>query len=65
VHSLGDAHIYHNHFDQVKEQLTRQPGSLPQLHLHNPPERIEDFTFETFEITNYEAAANIKAPIAV
>lgn len=65
VHSLGDAHIYHNHFDQVKEQLTRQPGSLPQLHLHNPPERLEDFTFETFEITNYEAAPNIKAPIAV
>ena len=44
VHSLGDAHIYHNHFDQVKEQLTRQPGPLPQLHLHNPPERLEDFT---------------------
>ena len=65
VHSLGDAHIYHNHFDQVKTQLGREPGPLPQLVLHNPPDRLEDFTFEMFEITGYEAAPTIKAPIAV
>ena len=65
VHSLGDAHIYHNHFDQVKTQLQRTPGPLPQLVLHNPPQSLEDFTFEMFEITNYKAAPNIKAPIAV
>ena len=65
VHSLGDAHIYHNHFDQVKTQLQRTPGPLPQLVLHNPPQSIEDFTFEMFEIINYDAAPNIKAPIAV
>ena len=65
VHSLGDAHIYHNHFDQVKTQLQRTPGPLPQLVLHNPPQSLEDFTFEMFEIINYEAAPNIKAPIAV
>ena len=65
VHSLGDAHIYHNHFDQVKTQLQRTPGPLPQLVLHNPPQSLEDFTFEMFEIINYDAAPNIKAPIAV
>ena len=65
VHSLGDAHIYHNHFEQVKTQLQRKPGPLPQLVMHNPPQRLEDFTFEMFEIINYEAAPNIKAPIAV
>ena len=65
VHSLGDAHIYHNHFDQVKTQLQRQPGPLPQLKLHNPPNAIEDFTFECFEIVDYVAQPSIKAPIAV
>ena len=65
VHSLGDAHIYHNHFDQVKTQLQRQPGPLPQLKLHNPPKAIEDFTFECFEIVDYVAQPSIKAPIAV
>ena len=65
IHSLGDAHIYHNHFDQVKTQLQRTPGPLPQLVLHNPPDKLEDFRFEMFEITNYEAAPSIKAPIAV
>jgi len=65
VHSLGDAHIYHNHFDQVKEQLQRMPGPLPQLVFHNPPDKLEDFRFEMIEIINYEAAPTIKAPIAV
>ena len=65
VHSLGDAHIYHNHFDQVKEQLQRAPGPLPQLVFHNPPDKLEDFRFEMIEIINYEAAPTIKAPIAV
>ena len=65
VHSLGDAHIYHNHFDQVKEQLQRTPGPLPQLVFHNPPDKLEDFRFEMIEIINYETAPTIKAPIAV
>ena len=65
VHSLGDAHIYHNHFDQVKEQLQRTPGPLPQLIFNNPPDKLEDFRFEMIEIINYEAAPTIKAPIAV
>ena len=65
VHSLGDAHIYHNHFEQVKTQLERKPGALPQLIMHNPPDKLEAFKFEHFEIINYEAAPTIKAPIAV
>ena len=65
VHSLGDAHIYHNHFDQVKEQLQRTPGPLPKLVFHNPPDTLEAFRFETIEITDYVAAPTIKAPIAV
>ena len=65
VHSLGDAHLYLNHVEQAKEQLERQPGPLPQLRLINPPEKLEDFRFEHFSIENYEAAPNIRAPIAV
>ena len=65
VHSLGDAHIYTNHFEQVKTQLERTPTALPQLIMHNPPAKLEDFRFEHFEIINYEAAPSIKAPIAV
>ena len=65
VHTLGDAHLYSNHFAQAEEQLGRTPGTLPQLVMHNPPDRLEDFRFEHFEIINYEAAPTIKAPIAV
>ena len=65
VHSLGDAHIYTNHFEQVKTQLERTPTALPQLIMHNPPKTLEEFRFEHFEIINYEAAPSIKAPIAV
>ena len=65
VHTLGDAHLYSNHFDQARLQLTRSPGPLPELVVHRVPETIDDFTFEDFEITGYEAAANIPAPIAV
>ena len=65
VHTLGDAHIYHNHFDQARLQLTREPGPQPQLVLHRVPDSIDDFTYEDFEITGYEAQPNIPAPIAV
>ena len=65
VHTLGDAHIYHNHFDQVKEQLQRTPGALPKLVFHNPPDTLQAFRFEMIEITDYVAAPTIKAPIAV
>ena len=65
VHTLGDAHLYHNHFDQARLQLTREPGPQPQLVLHRVPDSIDDFTYQDFEITGYEAQPNIPAPIAV
>ena len=65
VHTLGDAHLYLNHLEQADEQLTRQPGPLPCLHLINPPDALDDFTFEHFNISDYIAAPSISAPIAV
>jgi len=65
VHTLGDAHLYSNHFGQARLQLTRTPGPLPTLVLRRVPDSIDGFTFEDFEITGYEAAPNIPAPIAV
>jgi thymidylate synthase len=63
--SIGDAHIYSNHFEQVNEQLTRNPGSLPQLIIKRKPASIFDYQFDDFEIVNYEPQAHISAPIAV
>ena len=65
VMSIGDAHIYTNHFEQVKTQLSRTPGALPQLKIKRKPDSIFDYKFEDFEIVNYEAQAHIAAPIAV
>ncbi|MDX1572778.1 MAG: thymidylate synthase [Methylophaga sp.] len=65
VLSIGDAHIYSNHFDQVETQLQRTPGPLPQLKIHRKPASIFEYRFEDFEIMNYEAQPHIKAPIAV
>lgn len=65
VLSIGDAHIYSNHFDQVETQLQRMPGPLPQLKMHRKPASIFDYQFEDFEITDYVAQPHIKAPIAV
>lgn len=65
VISIGDAHIYANHFEQVKEQVSRTPGPLPQLLIKRRPESIFDYKFDDFEIVNYQAQAHISAPIAV
>lgn len=65
VHTLGDAHLYANHFNQAREQLTRAPGKLPQLQIKNVPNSIDEFTYDDFEITGYEAQPHISAPIAV
>ena len=65
VHVLGDAHLYSNHFDQAREQLSRTPGALPQLVIHRTPESIDGFHFDDFEITGYDAQPHIAAPIAV
>lgn len=65
VISIGDAHIYANHFEQVKEQLSRTPGSLPKLVIKRKPDSIFDYQFDDFEIVDYQPQAHIKAPIAV
>jgi len=65
VHSFGDAHIYSNHFEQVKEQLSRSPRHLPQMKINSEIRDIFDFKFEDFELVNYDPLPTIKAPIAV
>lgn len=65
VHTLGDAHIYHNHFDQVALQLERKPRPLPFMKLNPAVKDLFLFSYEDFELVGYEADPNIKAPIAV
>ncbi|MFM9839540.1 MAG: thymidylate synthase [Cyclobacteriaceae bacterium] len=61
----GDVHLYSNHIEQVKLQLSREPFPLPQLNIKRKPDSIFDYQFEDFEIVNYQAHPSIKAPIAV
>ncbi len=65
VHTLGDTHIYHNHFEQVKEQLRREPLSLPTMKLNPQVKDINDFKYEDFTLENYECYGAIKAQVAV
>ena len=61
----GDVHIYDNHEEQVREQLTRTPYPYPQLRIHRTPDTIFDYEFEDFEVANYQHHPTIRAAIAV
>ena len=65
VHTIGDAHLYLNHVEQVKLQLTREPKPLPKLHLNPEVTSIFDFAFDDIEIVGYEAHPHIKGEVAV
>lgn len=65
VHTLGDTHIYHNHFEQVKEQLSHTPYPLPQMKINPDVKDINDFKYEDFELVNYQSYDTIKAKVAV
>jgi len=65
VHTFGDAHIYLNHLEQVKEQLTRKPYKLPVMKINSYRKNISDFVYEDFELLNYKSHPHIKGEIAV
>lgn len=65
VHTLGDAHLYSNHFDQAREQLTRTPRALPEMKINPAVADLFAFKYEDFELTGYDPHPHIAAPIAV
>lgn len=65
IHTLGDAHIYLNHLEQVKLQLTREPRTLPKMEINSDVKSIFDFKYEDFELTNYDPYPHIKGEVAV
>ncbi|MCO8122370.1 thymidylate synthase [Stieleria sp. TO1_6] len=65
VHTLGDVHLYQNHFEQAREQLAREPKPLPQLAIQSTPESIDGFQFDDFSVVDYHPHPHIKAPVAV
>jgi thymidylate synthase len=64
IHTLGDAHLYSNHVEQAREQLSREPFPLPHMRIA-PGKQIDEFDLEDFELVGYQAHPSIKAPIAV
>ncbi len=65
IHTIGDAHIYSNHMEQVQTQLARRPKPLPQLRITRDVPSLFDFKYEDFEILNYDPDPAISAPVAV
>lgn len=61
----GDCHLYSNHLEQAKEQLSRRPFDLPRLHIHRRPPSIFEYAFDDFEILDYQCHPHIKAPVAI
>ena len=65
VHTLGDAHLYHNHMEQVALQLSREPRPLPQMKLNPAVRSVFDFTYEDFELEGYDPHPHIKGVVAI
>ena len=65
VHTFGDAHLYSNHLEQAEEQLARQPRALPTVRINPQVTSIFDFTYDDFELLNYDPHPHIPAPVAV
>ncbi len=65
IHTLGDAHIYNNHFEQVALQITRKPKALPKLHLNPEIKNIFDFTFKDISLEGYEHHPHIKGKVSI
>lgn len=65
IHTLGDTHIYHNHFEQVREQLSHTPYPLPTMKINPAVKDIFSFQYEDFELQNYQSYDTIKAKVAV
>lgn len=65
VHTFGDVHLYNNHFDQAKLQLSRSPGSLPAMNINPDVKDLYTFQYEDFELVDYDPLPHISAPVAV
>jgi len=65
VHTFGDAHIYLNHMDQVKLQLSREPRKLPNMNINQTVNDLFSFQFEDFELTDYQPHPHIKGEVSV
>lgn len=65
IHTFGDVHLYSNHVEQAKLQLTRPPRPLPKMHLNPNIQSVFDFKYEDFQLTDYDPYPAIKAPISV
>lgn len=65
IHTLGDAHLYQNHLEKARLQLTREPRPLPRLRLNPARTSIDDFVYEDFQVEGYNPHPAIKAPVAV
>ena len=65
VHTFGDVHLYNNHIEQAKLQLTREPRALPQLKINPEVKDIFEFKFEDFELLNYDPHPHIKAEVSI
>jgi thymidylate synthase len=65
IHTFGDVHLYSNHIEQARLQLSRTPFALPQMKINPAVKNIFEFKFEDFELVNYQFHPHIKAPVAV